>query len=398
MTPHVPDLSRLGRTDGENLDTLVERAVRGSRRSLTSRVLRVRNKGWHLGQCALAAGVAWFVATTVVGHPTPVFAPIVAVVCLGTSYGQRLRRVAEVTVGVAVGLGVADLFLALVGRGSWQIGLIVLLAMTAALFLDTGNLLTTQAAVQSIFVVALVATPQDAVARWVDAAIGGAVALVAATVVPRAPLRRPRTQAAVVLRTVVRLLHESAQCTRDGDLEPAAEVLAAARETDALITELRGAAAEGLSVIASSPFRRGHTGDVRSVADLVDPLDRAVRSTRVLTRRVAVLASRQIVVPLAYGEVLDDLADAADVVARALAENAHPQVGRSALVAVARRTQSLPRPGLMVGVLLVQLRSVVVDLFQLTRLDDEAALGLLPVLPETPGPAEPPDSTQRRAT
>ena len=54
-------------------------------------------------------GVAWLIAADLLGHPTPLFAPIAAVVSLGTSYGQRLRRVVEVTIGVAVGVFVADL-------------------------------------------------------------------------------------------------------------------------------------------------------------------------------------------------------------------------------------------------------------------------------------------------
>jgi hypothetical protein len=54
----------------------------------------------------------------------------------------------------------------------------------------------TQAAVQSIVVAALVTEPDQALIRWTDALIGGGVALVAASVVPRAPLRRPGEQAA----------------------------------------------------------------------------------------------------------------------------------------------------------------------------------------------------------
>ena len=72
--------------------------VRG-RVSVDERVARVRNKSWHIGQCAVAAALAWYLAHDVVGHPQPFFAPIVAVVCLGTSYGQRLRKVFEVAVG-----------------------------------------------------------------------------------------------------------------------------------------------------------------------------------------------------------------------------------------------------------------------------------------------------------
>ncbi len=366
----------------------MDRAWGRSRLSLRARWDRVRSKAWHVGQCAVAATAAWFIANNLAGHPAPVFAPIVAVVCLGMTYGQRLRRVAEVTVGVAVGLAVADLFLSAFGSGPWQVGLIVLIAMSAALFLDTGVLLTMQAAVQSIFVVALVATPHAAVTRWFDAVIGGLVALVAAAVVPRAPLRRPRIQAGVVVTKIAELLRDAAQCARDGNVERAAEVLASARATDDLIRELRAAADEGLSVIASSPLRRAHTENVRSMADLVEPLDRAMRSTRVLVRRVAATANRHVHVPGSYAVVLDQLADATDIVGRALAENAHPAVGRSGLVRVGRSTSSLERGQLLTDVLLIQIRSLVLDLLRLTGLDDEQAMEALPGLPEGPAGTE----------
>ncbi len=105
-------------------------------------------------------------------------------VSLGTSYGQRLRRVLEVTIGVALGVFVGDLLVLELGVGWWQLALIVALAMSVAFLLDGGQLLVTQAAVQSIVVAALVPDPDEALIRWTDALIGGAVALVAATVVP----------------------------------------------------------------------------------------------------------------------------------------------------------------------------------------------------------------------
>ncbi len=367
-----------------SIEALMDRTWARSRLSVRARLDRVRSKSWHVGQCAVAAALAWFIARDLVGHPAPVFAPIVAVVCLGMTYGQRLRRVAEVTVGVAIGLVIADLFLSAFGGGSWQIGIIVLVAMSLALFLDTGALLTMQAAVQSIFVVALVTTPAAAVTRWLDAVIGGGVALVAAAIVPRAPLRRPRTQAGAVVAKIAELLRDAAQCARDGDVARAAQVLASARDTDSLISELRAAADEGLSVIASSPFRRRHTENVRTVAELVEPLDRAMRSTRVLVRRVAVTANRQVVVPPGYAVVLDELADATDVIGRALLENAHPQVGRSGLLRVAVSTTGLEQGELLTDVLLVQIRSVVLDLLRLTGLDDQEAVAVLPRLPDRP--------------
>ena len=96
--------------------------VRG-RTSLDTRLERWRAKRWQIAQCAVAAGVAWFVAKDLLGHTTPFFAPVAAVVSLGTSYGQRLRRVAEVTVGVAIGVFGADLLVHFIGQGGWQITL-----------------------------------------------------------------------------------------------------------------------------------------------------------------------------------------------------------------------------------------------------------------------------------
>ncbi|THI95676.1 hypothetical protein E7Z54_18475, partial [Nocardioides sp.] len=177
-----------------------------SRLSVRGRLARWRSKSWVVAQCAIAAGVAWWIAADLVGHETPFFAPIAAVVSLGTSYGQRLRRVVEVTLGVAIGVLVADLLVTWIGSGAWQLGLIVLLAMSTALLLDAGILFVTQAAVQSIVVAALVPGAEGAFLRWTDALIGGGVALVAAMIVPAAPLRRPREQAAAVARKIAELL------------------------------------------------------------------------------------------------------------------------------------------------------------------------------------------------
>ena len=54
-----------------------------SRTSLRQRRARLRSKLWQVGQCAIAAGVAWFVAADVFGHQQPFFAPVAAVVSLG---------------------------------------------------------------------------------------------------------------------------------------------------------------------------------------------------------------------------------------------------------------------------------------------------------------------------
>ena len=351
---------------------------------MSQRVGRLRARAWQVGQCAVAAGVAWFVAADIFGHDRPFFAPIAAVVSLGTSYGQRLRRVGEVTLGVAVGVFLGDLITSVLGTGAWQVALIVALAMSTALLLDAGQIFVTQAAVQSIVVSTLLPDPGAGFTRWTDALIGGVVALVAATVVPQAPLRRPREQAAVVVRKIGELLRAAADSIEDGDVERAVRVLRDARSTDTLIGELRAAADEGLSVVASSPFRVRHRGRVRAMAELVDPMDFALRNTRVLVRRVAVACYRREPMPSAYATLSRDLATCADEVAEELASGRMAVAARDHLVMLGRASSTVVRTGDLSGeVVLAQVRSIIADLLAVSGMDPFEATDEIPPLAET---------------
>ncbi|MCW2792494.1 MAG: hypothetical protein JWO76_1592, partial [Nocardioides sp.] len=263
-----------------------------------------------------------------------------------------------------------------------QLTLIVGLAMSTAFLLDGGPLLVTQAAVQSIVVSTLIPDPGAALTRWTDALIGGGVALVAATVVPAAPLRRPREQAAIVVRKIAELLRAAGEVMIDGEVDRAMALLADARSTDSLIRELQAAADEGMSVVASSPFRVRHKGNLRRMIELVDPLDRALRSTRVLVRQTAVAAYHRRPVPGSYALLALDLADAADLVAQELSSDQMATGARPALLAVGEATGRVERADEMTAeVLLVQIRSVVIDLLLLTGMDQLETTNALPPPP-----------------
>ena len=364
--------------DAELVDRLWDRG----RLSLRARLDRVVAKRWQIAQCAFAAGAAWLIAADLLGHERPFFAPVAAVVSLGTSYGQRLRRVAEVTAGVALGVLLADLLAILIGSGWWQLVLVVSLAMTSALLITSGQLFVTQAAVQSIIISALVPAPSDALVRWSDAVVGGCVALVAATVVPAAALRRPRERAATVVRKIAELLRGAAKVMVDGEAERGLELLAHARSTDHLIRELQAAADEGISVVASSPFRVRHKGNLRRMSDLVDPLDRTLRSTRVLVRQTAVTAYYRRAVPPSYAMLAAELADAVELVAQELAADRMAEKARPAILAVGQATGHVERSDVLAAeVILAQLRSIVVDLLLLTGMGQMESSDALPPPP-----------------
>ncbi len=148
------------------------------RDELMRRLSRWRSTTVPIVQAALVAGLSWLVAVHVVDHRAPFFAPVAAVVCLGMTLGQRLRRTIELIVGVGLGVGVGDLLISAIGTGPWQIAVVVALAMSVAVLLDGGAVITGQAAVSAILVATLcLPGATSGVNRLVDGLIGGATGL-----------------------------------------------------------------------------------------------------------------------------------------------------------------------------------------------------------------------------
>jgi hypothetical protein len=152
-----------------------------------------------------------------------------------------------------------------------------------------------------------------------------------------------------------------------------------ARDEESSLTDLRAAAAEGLDVVQSSPFRRRRDVDVRRIADLVVPLDRALTNARVLVRRSVSLARNGTALPAEYAALVLQLADAVDEIESELRIGRMPIAARTALVAVAEASATAPRSTeLSVEVILAQVRSIVVDLLQAVGVPADEALALVP--------------------
>lgn len=327
----------------------------------------VAAKGWLVIQAALAAGVAFWIAGDLLGHAEPFVAPLAAVVSLGTTYGQRITRVAEVTVGIALGLALADALVHLLGRGVPQLVLVVGLAIFIALMFGAGPLLVSQAAVQAIVFVSVGPGDGQTLERCTDALIGGAVAMLAATVVPRAALRRPRTQAARLADEVSDLLHQAASGMRDPDVESTLALLKDARSTDPLLNDLRWAASEGLSATRGSPFRRRERHEMLRLSEIVEPLDYSLRNTRVRVRRVAVAAMRGEPISAASAASCDRVADAVHAIAGTLDAAGDVAPLRTRLIELGKEA----RPSVTSEadiIIAAQLRSIVADLLRLAGL------------------------------
>lgn len=167
---------------------------------------------------SVAAALAYAIDQRVLGHPHPFFAPVAAWIALGFSSDRQLRRVAELAIGVTVGVAAGDFVVHVIGSGPWQLGLVLVLTGLAARFLDRGALLATQAGVQALVVVGLPALPSGGpVGRWTDALLGGAVALVFAALSPSDPRARSRVQAREALGELGLMLRDLGSGLRAGD-------------------------------------------------------------------------------------------------------------------------------------------------------------------------------------
>ncbi|WP_380169230.1 aromatic acid exporter family protein [Jannaschia sp. R86511] len=348
-------------------------------RVLPERVRRLGRTAPLLVQSALAAGIAYWFAEAVLGHQQPFFAPAAAIIGLGASYRQRWRRTAEIVVGVAIGVGVGDLVVALVGPSVWVLVLAVLVAMSLAVLLDAGALIVMQAGVQAAIVTTLVADPDQGLDRWLDAVVGGGTALLIAFLSPVGPLRRPREHAVEVLRTLASLLRDSVTANLTLDTTLARRTLQRARETEYSLTRLREATEERSDAAALSVLRRTRSRRARLDADAAVVLDLAVRNARVLVRRADVAVEREDPIPDDVLRLVQDLAGVVDHLAAGYDDASQQASLRLELVALAERSSALSVPlGLSGATVLAQTRSLVTDLLRLTGLDAAEALGLVP--------------------
>jgi uncharacterized membrane protein YccC len=99
-------------------DELLENAAEASRAGLRTRRHRIVAGARPILHSAIAASLAWLLATEVVGHEQPFFAPISAVITLGLTVGQRRRRAVELAIGVVLGIAIADALVAAIGTGT----------------------------------------------------------------------------------------------------------------------------------------------------------------------------------------------------------------------------------------------------------------------------------------
>ncbi|MEA2382659.1 MAG: hypothetical protein QOH72_2630 [Solirubrobacteraceae bacterium] len=353
-------------------EALLEEAAERSRPRSVMERLRA-NWRWF-AQAALATAPSWALARVLFDHPRPIFAPVAGLIAVSTTLGQRRRYAIEMVLGIALGIGIADVLFTLVGDGTWQIAAIVVGAMVAAVALGGSVVLVSEAAVSALLVVT-VQPPGTGLsgARFIDSLLGGLIGLLVTSVLPASPGGTVHRAAAALLSEIALTLEEVAQALERRDPEPAERAWTRASEIDPDV--LRDAVAAGRETLRLAPWLRGTRAQFARYERAWGQIDNAVTSVEALSRGAVRALSQDDNVPPPVPEALRELADAVRRLEGTLDEGGDPTAVREpALRAAARATLVLQQTGnLSVNLIVVQVRSTAVDLLRGSGLDRDEA-------------------------
>lgn len=366
--------------------------------------------GWHrlqqtfvsIIQCGIAAGLAYLVVEDLLGHDSPFFAPMASIIVLSANVQGRTRRSIELLIGVAIGVGAGDVFVRTFGTGIWQMIIMVWLALLLATMIDRSPLVYTQAALGAVLIATILPPGSGGGAeRMFDAFIGGLVGIVVAGLMPSSPLKRARMEVSRVLELTAKVLEDVAEGLKTQQGELITDALKKARGSQAAINAMLLRAQEEQEQLNVSPFLWHHQRRLNSLQRILNPVDNAMRNTRVLARRAVLLAEDNDEVSPAQIRFIQELAD----ITKDLSELYTTRGDLEESLIIPESTKSLRQIGRQLGeeviqgrvlsamVIFAQTRSITVDLLVICGMSRQSALACL--MPTSKHPAVPSEIAHR---
>lgn len=368
--------------------------------SIHARFRRVGNRLLPITQIALAAGVAFWISTSIFGHMQAFFAPISVIIVIGMTGGDRISKAVDVSMGCIISVFVGDLLFANLGQGGWQIAVIVGGALLIASFFSKSQLVNNQVAIGSILIATILPPGGEVtgIDRTIDALVGCVVAMLVLALIPQWPMSRARTEIAHVLKLMSSVLDDVTEGLKERDEKVIAEALEAIRASQSDVDGMASAVRSGQESAKLSPFLWGARRYVTALSRVITPTDQAVRTTRVLARRAHVLCEDNDTVSEQQIEILDCLAricleisEVYEVNSRLLQASVIPEaVNELRALGAGAGTAVLQKDSVLSAyVILAQSRSLIVDLLQVCGMSRESAVAVL--APTSPTPKYPPE-------
>jgi hypothetical protein len=258
--------------------------------------------------------------------------------------------------------------------------LVVALSMGAALLLGGGTILVSQAGVSAIFVTTVERPEGFTPNRFIDALIGGGVALLVSQVLmPRDPVASVTNAVHALSDRLGLALRETAAALRDGDVDRARRALDVARSASTNLEDFADAVDIARETVSIRPPLWRARERLPLYAGAVAQLDLAVRNARVLARRAVSAVRRHGPAPPALADAVDRLAGALDELVRHLDDPESETTSRRLALQAARDATSVldEDHSLSTSALVAQVRSTAVDLLRGSGLSEDEAIAAL---------------------
>ena len=370
-------------TESSTADQL-GRLERRVRRQLDAKLAgqRVVHSLPAIAQILVAVAVAYSIAHWGLGHAVPILAVTLTINALGFSRDARPQRVAESVLGILLGVALSDGLSLLVGKGLWQLLVVLLVVFVVGRAVSTNPAFAVAAAVPSALVVLLPIPAGGPFGRTFDAFIGGVVALVVTALIPRDPTRAARRDGWALFSVLSESIGSIVNSLADADDAAGELALMRLRRTQPLIDNWAASLDSALSISRISPFLRSRLTELRRDSRVQRAADLASRHLRTLARRVEFLVRDGVARPALAG-VVHEVETALTLLGRELDDLQLTGQARSLLSDLARWLDPavvIPDAGLTDAAIVLMLRPLVVDLLVGTGLEPDAARALLPSL------------------
>jgi len=330
-------------------------------------------------QITVAAVVAYSIAHWGLGHPAPLIAVTATISMLGLTRDARPRRVLENAIGITVGIALSEAISLVIGKGAWQLAIVLLSTMIVARALSANPAFAIAATVQSSLVALLPDPAGGPFTRSLDAVVAGVVALAITALIPRDPRRTAMRDARRLFSVLTESLEGLVDSLSSGNSGAAELALERLRRTQKLVDNWTSSLDTAIAVSRISPWLRRHLPELRSQTGVLAGADLTTRHLRGIARRVAVAMDAGQPDPALAG-IFGELQNGIRMLGEELEDRQLAGASRSLFVDLARRLDphALAPNELTHSVVVVLLRPLLMDLLVATGMPAADARALLP--------------------
>ena len=350
--------------------------------SFNESIHRVIESAPAVVQIVLAATASFAFTHLVLGHANPIFAVTVAITSLGFTRDARPRRILSTALGMIIGIALSEALLLLIGHGLWQTSIVLLIALTAARFINGSAAFALTVGIQAMLVYIMPAPEGGAFIRSLDGVIGGLTALLFTAIIPRDPRGLAIKDASKLFDIFLDSLDALKFAVRNVDVAIVDEALTRVRRSQPLVDNWRMSLDSAIAISRISPFLRKYRDELSGQVRLMRGMDLATRNLRVVVRRVDFLVRDGVARPY-LADLFEQISSATSLLSDGLESPEHLHEAQEQFVEIIHQLDPKKfgiADQIREASVLLLLRPLLVDLLCASGMSEDDARAELPAI------------------